>query len=299
MNAPIDSGCVFDFAGDQREIEDLERQSGEAGFWEDMTTAQGVMRRIGELRARTGCWQEIRQSAADLISLAELADGDEAMAAEIAAETDSLVRRLDELELQLALNGPHDRKNAILVVHSSEGGVDARPDRLGRDASVLEAEGHLVAGPPHDQLGLRVLEQEPGSAARPPWVQAVDEQGALRLRPAARVDEAGQRREQRRLAGTGRPEQQDALPWLDDEVHASQRPRATARVPQPPATGLDARRARRRRHGGIVVVCRRQTSGCSRPIANPAKTPVARSARRSSHDPRPAMSEALSVTRMT
>jgi peptide chain release factor 2 len=91
-----------------------------------MATAQSVMRRIGELRARTECWQEIRQSATDLLSLAELSDGDEALAAEIAAETESLVRRLDDLELQLALNGAHDRKNAILVVHSSEGGVDAQ-----------------------------------------------------------------------------------------------------------------------------------------------------------------------------
>ncbi len=120
------SGCVFDFAGDEREIEDLERQSGEPGFWEDMATAQSVMRRIGELRSRTERWQEIRQSAADLLSLAELSEGDAGMVGEIAAETDGLLNRLDELELELALNGPHDRNNAILMVHSSEGGVDAQ-----------------------------------------------------------------------------------------------------------------------------------------------------------------------------
>jgi peptide chain release factor 2 len=125
-SASTDSGCVFDFAGDQREVEDLERQSGEPGFWEDMTAAQTVMRRIGELRARTESWQELRDSIADLLSLAELSEGDEAMTGEIAAETNSVLRRLDDLELQLALNGPHDRNNAILVVHSSEGGVDAQ-----------------------------------------------------------------------------------------------------------------------------------------------------------------------------
>jgi peptide chain release factor 2 len=91
-----------------------------------MTAAQTVMRRIGELRARTESWQELRDSIADLLSLAELSEGDEAMTGEIAAETENVLRRLDDLELQLALNGPHDRNNAILVVHSSEGGVDAQ-----------------------------------------------------------------------------------------------------------------------------------------------------------------------------
>ncbi len=36
------------------------------------------------------------------------------------------LRELDALELELTLNGPYDAKNAILVVHSGEGGVDAQ-----------------------------------------------------------------------------------------------------------------------------------------------------------------------------
>jgi peptide chain release factor 2 len=91
-----------------------------------MTAAQAVMRRIGELRSRTECWDELRRATSDLLGLAELAGGDEALIAEIAAETESLAGRVDDLELQLALNGAYDRKNALLVVHSSEGGVDAQ-----------------------------------------------------------------------------------------------------------------------------------------------------------------------------
>ncbi len=48
------------------------------------------------------------------------------MMAEITSEAGSVSQRLDELELQLSLNGPHDRANAIMVVHSGEGGVDAQ-----------------------------------------------------------------------------------------------------------------------------------------------------------------------------
>jgi peptide chain release factor 2 len=91
-----------------------------------MTAAQVVMRRIGELRSRVERWQEITESTADLLALADLADGDESMVSEITSETENIVERLDELELELALTGPHDRNNAILMVHSSEGGIDAQ-----------------------------------------------------------------------------------------------------------------------------------------------------------------------------
>ena len=37
-----------------------------------------------------------------------------------------MTSKLDELELELALAGPHDNANAIMMVHSGEGGVDAQ-----------------------------------------------------------------------------------------------------------------------------------------------------------------------------
>jgi peptide chain release factor 2 len=124
-----------------------------------MTAAQSVMRRIGELRSRTECWDELRHAVADLLGLAELSEGDDALIAEIATETGPLVGRVDDLELQLALNGAYDRKNAILVVHSSEGGVDAQDfaemlarmyarwaDRRGFKAEVLDESPGEEAG---------------------------------------------------------------------------------------------------------------------------------------------------------
>ncbi len=91
-----------------------------------MSRAQNVMRRLGELKARIEEWQSLKSTTDDLLALAELAEDDPALISEIASETESVARRLDEMELTLALNGPHDAKNAILIVHSSEGGVDAQ-----------------------------------------------------------------------------------------------------------------------------------------------------------------------------
>ena len=84
------------------------------------------MRRLGELKQRVGRWQAIEQSSDDLSELVELAEGDAEMAAQIAEETRELADRIDELELELSLTGPYDSSDAIMIVHSGEGGVDAQ-----------------------------------------------------------------------------------------------------------------------------------------------------------------------------
>lgn len=121
-----ESGCVFDVASFEREIDDLERQSGEPGYWDDPATAQREMRRLGELRGRLTTFQELCESIDDLRDLVGIAGEDEALAADVVAEANAAEKRLKRLELDLALNGPYDQSDAILIVHSGEGGVDAQ-----------------------------------------------------------------------------------------------------------------------------------------------------------------------------
>jgi peptide chain release factor 2 len=84
------------------------------------------MRRLGELRARADTWNGLAQQLEDLETLSELSSGDPELATEVETETQQITEELDRLELQLALSGPHDGSDAILVVHSGEGGVDAQ-----------------------------------------------------------------------------------------------------------------------------------------------------------------------------
>jgi peptide chain release factor 2 len=113
-------------AASRQEIEALQGQSAEAGFWDDMSNAQTAMRRLGELNNQVEQWGTLKKSVDDLLELAEIASDDEELTSSISEEADSLVRALDDLELELTLNGPYDAKNALLVVHSGEGGVDAQ-----------------------------------------------------------------------------------------------------------------------------------------------------------------------------
>ena len=84
------------------------------------------MRRLGELKARIEDWTSAEKSTADLLDLLEMAEGEPELLAEIEQERDALRSKVDTLELQSALDGPHDRSDAILVIHSGEGGVDAQ-----------------------------------------------------------------------------------------------------------------------------------------------------------------------------
>lgn len=120
------SGGVFDLANDEREIEDLEHRSAEPNYWDDQDTAQKEMRRLGELKTRLDLWNGVAKSTNDLQDLIEMAAGEPELIEEIDVEHDELKAQVDALELQSALSGPHDRSNAILIIHSGEGGVDAQ-----------------------------------------------------------------------------------------------------------------------------------------------------------------------------
>jgi peptide chain release factor 2 len=84
------------------------------------------MRRLGELKARVDEWTSAEKGVEDSLALLEMADGDTDLLVEIEQEHDALLAKVDTLELQSALNGPHDRSNALLIIHSGEGGVDAQ-----------------------------------------------------------------------------------------------------------------------------------------------------------------------------
>ena len=84
------------------------------------------MRRMGELRAKIDTWNGLEKSTGDLLDLLEMSAGDPELLAEIEQERDAVLVKVENLELESALTGPHDRSNAILIVHSGEGGIDAQ-----------------------------------------------------------------------------------------------------------------------------------------------------------------------------
>ncbi|OUE08779.1 hypothetical protein CMsap09_07510 [Clavibacter michiganensis] len=185
--------------------------------------------------------------------------------------------------------------------HRVEGGADAGPDLLTRDAEVLAAERHVVADTGEDHLRVRILQHEPGAAPETRRVPAVDAERPAGLALVVAAEHARERVHEGRLAGTGRAEQEHALPRLDDEVDVPDRPGAAAGVPPAPALRADGRPADRTRGhpvrqvdaGGRGTASRpphgQTRAAVSRPEAKRESAPVRASARATSHERRPAM----------
>lgn len=97
-------------------------------FWDDKTSAQETMERVGLLKNTLEPFRQIEAGVEDFVVLAELAEmeGEEC---ELLGEADrtwrELGKRLDKLELVSFLSGKTDRNNAILTVHAGAGGTES------------------------------------------------------------------------------------------------------------------------------------------------------------------------------
>ena len=173
------------------------------------------------------------------------------------------------------------------------------PDVAALDTQVLAPEGHVVADPGHHGVGLGILHDEADPPADGHGCDSVDEDRPLdcccRVVRIVRIigEHTCRGAEERRLPGTGRPDDGDALTGFDDQVDAADGPGAPLGIAPAPAgegdpsgDGRHAAEARGRRP-------------CSRPAAKDDSTPVRARARTSSQDPRPEMTTPEMIAQMT
>ncbi len=103
----------------------IEERMAQAGFWNNQEQAQATVAELKELRALEKPLDEAIKAADDIGVMLEMADEDEAMAAELPTELDRVEALIAELELKGLLNGPMDGKGAILTINARDGGTDA------------------------------------------------------------------------------------------------------------------------------------------------------------------------------
>ena len=94
-------------------------------FWDDQESAQATVAERSGLAALLKPLDEAAAANDDLAAMVEMAEDDEAFAAETPGEVERLEKRLEELKLQALLSGPHDARGAIITLHARDGGTDA------------------------------------------------------------------------------------------------------------------------------------------------------------------------------
>ena len=114
-----------------KDNEDLQAQSAENGFWDDLENSQKVMQTIKQNEASIANYNKLNTLLEDTLTMIELTveegnDEDEDTVNELRAEADKFKSELETTKLTTLLTGEYDSKNAILTFHAGAGGTEAQ-----------------------------------------------------------------------------------------------------------------------------------------------------------------------------
>ncbi|WP_156807306.1 peptide chain release factor 2 [Effusibacillus pohliae] len=123
-----DIGRSLDLPAKKNRIAALEEQMASPTFWDDQEAAQKVINETNALKSLVEQVEKLSRQQEDLEVLLELAreEGGESLFDEVEQGVDKLGQDLSEFELQLLLNEPYDKNNAILEIHPGAGGTESQ-----------------------------------------------------------------------------------------------------------------------------------------------------------------------------
>ena len=132
---------------------------GQPGFWDDPEAAGKVGAEHARINRRVEGYESLAADVEDLAGLAELAEEDEEMAAELETTIASVEERLEALEEERLFTGPYDSGDALVAINAGAGGTDAQDwaemvlrmlmrwaERRGFSVELLEASAGEEAG---------------------------------------------------------------------------------------------------------------------------------------------------------
>ena len=99
---------------------------GAAGFWDDQERAAKVSSEHARATRKLGVFRQLEADVEDLEPLAELADEDPEIAAELEEQIATVQSRLDALEEERLFSGRYDAGDALVTVNAGAGGTDAQ-----------------------------------------------------------------------------------------------------------------------------------------------------------------------------
>ncbi|MDR0727326.1 MAG: peptide chain release factor 2 [Puniceicoccales bacterium] len=113
-----------------RRIGELEAVMSDPKFWNSQDRAQRIIKEVNDLRHPLAPLDALESDLRDLRAYVELladtlAPESSVDFSEVVHLCEDLQRRMDDIELQSFLRGPHDNSNAIVTIHSGAGGTEA------------------------------------------------------------------------------------------------------------------------------------------------------------------------------
>lgn len=119
---------LFDIAGIEVKIKDLEEKTLSNNFWEDSKNSNKVLKELKHLKGKYNQYKSVETELDELKELTELAEmeADIEVAKEIIKNTQNVEINLEKLEIETLFTGKYDNNNAIVTIHPGAGGTESQ-----------------------------------------------------------------------------------------------------------------------------------------------------------------------------
>ncbi|MBN1295206.1 peptide chain release factor 2 [bacterium] len=119
-------GGVFDVAVKEKRIAELDGMIAAPGFWDTPNQAKVITRERSILDDLVSEFRRFDQELADIGELVTLSEDEPDLLDDIERSLDRLNDSFEAYEFRTMLDGPHDRSNAIMMIHSGAGGTESQ-----------------------------------------------------------------------------------------------------------------------------------------------------------------------------
>jgi len=115
---------IFDLPDKKSRLTELEKLAENPNLWDDQQKAQGILKKIVDLREEIQDVERLNSRITDSHDLALM--GDESFRPDLEIEIVDIERQLDQLELSTLLSEEYDHGSALLAIHAGAGGTDSQ-----------------------------------------------------------------------------------------------------------------------------------------------------------------------------
>ena len=118
----------FDIAKLAKDLSELESKTSNPDFWLDSSKSSKVLQKIKIIKNKKDKYEKIESELNNLIDMNELLliDNDEDMVDDLASNTASIKKEIDDLEVTTLLSDKYDVNNAIVTIHPGAGGTESQ-----------------------------------------------------------------------------------------------------------------------------------------------------------------------------
>ena len=118
----------FDISKLENELKDLEKQTTNSSFWDDVKNSSKVLKKITELKNKVNSYKNVESELKNIDELNNMLkeESDSELEKELSKNVTGLENKINKLEIKTLLSGKYDINNAILTLHPGAGGTEAQ-----------------------------------------------------------------------------------------------------------------------------------------------------------------------------